>query len=300
METKSIATIAGAAAAGGVLAFAGLSLANASTGASQQAPTSTNPQMAAGQYGGQMRGGPGGMHGTPVTGETLQKVTDAVLAQYPDATVDSAEEEGDGYEAHVTKADGTKVHVTLDSNFAITGEHTGPPMGGGMGGPGGMHGTPVTGETLQKVTDAVLAQYPDATVDSAEEEGDGYEAHVTKADGTKVHVTLDSNFAITGEHTGPPMGMGGKGPHGEKPLKGAKAKKVRAAALQRIKGGTVVRVEKDSDGVYEAHVLTTKGRPVIVEVNKRFKVTGVERLPAMAGHRGAPPAAAPSGTGTGA
>ena len=223
METKSIATIAGAAAAGGVLAFAGLSLANASTGASQQAPTSTNPQMAAGQYGGQMRGGPGGMHGTPVTGETLQKVTDAVLARYPDATVDSAEEEGDGYEAHVTKADGTKVHVTLDSNFAIT-----------------------------------------------------------------------------GEHTGPPMGMGGKGPHGEKPLKGAKAKKVRAAALQRIKGGTVVRVEKDSDGVYEAHVLTTKGRPVIVEVNKRFKVTGVERLPAMAGHRGAPPAAAPSGTGTGA
>ena len=44
MDTKSIATVAGAAAAGGVLAFAGLSLANAATGpATPRSPSAVLP-----------------------------------------------------------------------------------------------------------------------------------------------------------------------------------------------------------------------------------------------------------------
>jgi len=41
----------------------------------------------------------------------------------------------------------------------------------------------------------------------------------------------------------------------------------------------VLRVETDSDGVYEAHLTTTDGQRVTVEVGKDFKVTGLESAP---------------------
>jgi hypothetical protein len=62
-------------------------------------------------------------------------------------------------------------------------------------------------------------------------------------------------------------------------LTGDTATKVRAAALARYPGATVLRVETDSDGVYEAHLTTTDGRRVTVEVDKAFKVTGEEAGP---------------------
>ena len=62
-------------------------------------------------------------------------------------------------------------------------------------------------------------------------------------------------------------------------LTGDTATKVRAAALARYPGATVLRVETDSDGVYEAHLTTTDGRRVTVEVDKAFKVTGEESGP---------------------
>jgi hypothetical protein len=68
--------------------------------------------------------------------------------------------------------------------------------------------------------------------------------------------------------------------HDEQLLTGDTASKVRAAALAKYPGATVLRVETDSDGVYEAHLETTDGQRVTVEVDKAFKVTGEE-----AGHR---------------
>jgi hypothetical protein len=62
-------------------------------------------------------------------------------------------------------------------------------------------------------------------------------------------------------------------------LSGDTASKVRAAALARYPGATVLRVETDSDGVYEAHLTTTDGRRVTVEVDKAFKVSGEESGP---------------------
>ena len=62
-------------------------------------------------------------------------------------------------------------------------------------------------------------------------------------------------------------------------LTGETANKVRAAALARYPGATVLRVETDSDGVYEAHLTTTGGQRVTVEVDKSFKVTGEEAGP---------------------
>ena len=62
-------------------------------------------------------------------------------------------------------------------------------------------------------------------------------------------------------------------------LTGDTASKVRAAALARYSGATVLRVETDSDGVYEAHLTTADGQRVTVEVGKDFKVTGLESAP---------------------
>jgi hypothetical protein len=59
-------------------------------------------------------------------------------------------------------------------------------------------------------------------------------------------------------------------------LTGDTATKVRDAALAKYPGATVQRVETDSDGVYEAHVVTSAGDRVIVQVGKDFTVTGTE------------------------
>jgi uncharacterized membrane protein YkoI len=65
----------------------------------------------------------------------------------------------------------------------------------------------------------------------------------------------------------------------EQLLTGDTATKVRAAALAKYPGATVLRVETDSDGVYEAHLTTTDGKRVTVEVDKASKVTGEESGP---------------------
>lgn len=62
----------------------------------------------------------------------------------------------------------------------------------------------------------------------------------------------------------------------EKLLTGTTSSKVRAAALAKYPGATIQRVESDSDGVYEAHLVTAAGQQVTVEVNKAFAVTGSE------------------------
>lgn len=62
----------------------------------------------------------------------------------------------------------------------------------------------------------------------------------------------------------------------EKLLTGSTADKVRAAALAKYPGATILRVETDSDGVYEAHLTTSAGKRVTVEVGSDFTVTGEE------------------------
>ena len=78
-----------------------------------------------------------------LTGDTATKVEAAVMAKYPEATIERMEKDANGggvYEAHIIKADGTHVVVFLDAGFAVTGEKEcgpdGGPHGGPMGGPG--------------------------------------------------------------------------------------------------------------------------------------------------------------------
>jgi len=64
----------------------------------------------------------------------------------------------------------------------------------------------------------------------------------------------------------------------EELLTGDTLAKVTAAVKARYPDATFQRVETDSDGVYEAHILVD-GKPVTVEVDKRFAITGTESAP---------------------
>lgn len=56
------------------------------------------------------------------------------------------------------------------------------------------------------------------------------------------------------------------------------ATSVRDAALAKVPGATIVRVETDADGhaPYEAHIIKSDGTPATVYVDKSFNVVSVE------------------------
>jgi hypothetical protein len=66
----------------------------------------------------------------------------------------------------------------------------------------------------------------------------------------------------------------------EQALTGDTADRVKAAALAKLPGATILRVETDEGGVYEAHVRKTDGTEAEVHVDKDFAVTSVDTGPA--------------------
>ena len=70
----------------------------------------------------------------------------------------------------------------------------------------------LTGDTKTQVEEAVLAEYPGATIERTETDAGGvYESHIVPADGERLTVLVDEDFAVTGTETG---GRGGRGPGG--------------------------------------------------------------------------------------
>ena len=67
-------------------------------------------------------------------------------------------------------------------------------------------------------------------------------------------------------------------------LTGATAAKVKAAVSVKYPGATFVRIETDSDGVYEAHITKADGSDAIVQLDKTFAITGEDQ--GGGGHRG--------------
>ena len=139
---------------------------------------------------------------------------------------------------------------------------------------------------------AALAKVPGGTVLRVESGGHGrsaYHAHARKSDGTEVVVLVNAAFEATSVETRPAGGRGKGGPghrggaggpgqrSAEKALTGDTAEKVKAAALKKAPGATVLRVETDADhgSPYEAHVRKSDGTEVEVLVNKDFEATAV-------------------------
>ena len=74
------------------------------------------------------------------------------------------------------------------------------------------------------------------------------------------------------------------------PLTGDAADKVKAAALAKVPGGTVLRVESGGHGgsAYHAHVRRSDGTEVTVLVNASFEATSVETGGGRGGRPGGP------------
>jgi hypothetical protein len=90
-----------------------------------------------------------------------------------------------------------------------------------------------------------------------------------------------SSTSSTTTPTAPSWSGGGPGSPGRHPgetaLTGDTAEKVRTAALDKVPGATVLRVETDAEGSpYEAHIRKSDGSIVTVKVDKQFTATDVQ------------------------
>jgi hypothetical protein len=125
---RSTALVGGGVLVGGILA--GTVAAYAATDDRPAATSSAGPERGD-------RGGPGHERGPRgngdpsqprradeelLTGDTATRVTEAVQAEYPDATIQRVETDSEGvYEAHIVTADGEELIVQVGEDFTITG-----------------------------------------------------------------------------------------------------------------------------------------------------------------------------------
>ena len=106
----------------------------------------------------------------------------------------------------------------------------------------------------------------------------------TFANAASTSTTTSQSAAPSGRPPGPGGAPGGRhvGASGqqEQPLTGTTAAKVKEAALAKVSGGTVERVETDVDhgSPYEAHLRKSDGSELEVLVNKDFEVTAVNAM----------------------
>jgi hypothetical protein len=113
--------LAGSTLVGGALGASLIGVASAQTATTEQPAASSTERPAAPDA---TKGGhqANGITETLLTGDDLSKATAAASEAVPGGTVVRAETdaEGDAYEVHMTKADGSEVTVKLDSSFAVT------------------------------------------------------------------------------------------------------------------------------------------------------------------------------------
>jgi hypothetical protein len=138
-------TLTGGALGATIFGTAGAAESTTTTVAdSQQAPVPpTDGQAPPAPPAGQAPQPPRGPHQangiteTPLTGSDYDKAVAAATGAVTDGTVERVETdaEGDAYEVHMTKADGSRVTVKLDESFNVVRTEDGPMGGGPHGGP---------------------------------------------------------------------------------------------------------------------------------------------------------------------
>ena len=117
--------LVGAAVTGGAVGASVVGTAGAQTGSSSSSSASGTTEAARDpSQGGHTANG---ITETLLTGDTATKVTEAAQSAVPGATVDRVENDAEGatYEAHMTKADGSKVTVKVNADFSVAGVEDG-------------------------------------------------------------------------------------------------------------------------------------------------------------------------------
>ena len=140
-----------------------------------------------------------------LSSDVAAKVKAAALDKVPGATVLRTEAGGPystAYHAHIKTSDGTLKVVLVNASFEATAVQADQGRGGrGKGGHGGRgHGeTALTGDTKTKVEAAVKAEYPGATIERTETNGDSaapYESHITTSAGKELEVLVSKDFKV--------------------------------------------------------------------------------------------------------
>jgi hypothetical protein len=106
-------------------------------------------------------------------------------------------------------------------------------------------------------------------------------ASLASADPTSPTSTLAAYGQVAPGQGETPQGNGNTDPSkpmrsDEKLLTGNVAAKVTSAAQAKEPAATIQRVETDSDGVYEAHMVRADGTQIIVQIDKSYAVTNVQ------------------------
>jgi len=114
-------------------------------------------------------------------------------------------------------------------------------------------------------------------------------ASASGGSGSATGFAADAGYGVISGESGqgtPGAGGGGYGNGNTDPSKpmrsdeqlltGDVAAKVTAAAKAKEPTATIERVETDSDGVYEAHMVRTDGTHIIVQMDKSYAVTNVQ------------------------
>jgi hypothetical protein len=96
------------------------------------------------------------------------------------------------------------------------------------------------------------------------------------ADDTSTDSGSGSSTTAPGVPGGPPGDQSQPQRPDEELLTGSTADKVEAAVLAEYPDATILRLETDFGGVYEAHLTTAAGEQITVEVDGDFSVTGTE------------------------
>ncbi|MBB5639838.1 PepSY domain-containing protein [Cryobacterium roopkundense] len=146
----------------------------------------------------------------------------------------------------------------------------------------------LTGDTLERASNAALAEVGPGTVTSAEHTDDGgpeYNLEVRLENGDEVDVELDGSFTVVyvGDldqnnlgATSAPVATASAQPTADQDA--ANRASAEAAALAAVGSGSVTEFDRsdDADHLYEVEVTLPDGRDVDVELDATFRVTKLD------------------------
>jgi uncharacterized membrane protein YkoI len=139
----------------------------------------------------------------PITGEALERASEAALAHTGEGRVTETEldDEESYYEVEVTLDDGSQVDVQLDEQFNVVGDEQEEEDDDEGEDDVDDDSGPITGEALDRASEAALAHTGGGRVTDTEvgDEESYYEVEVTLDDGSQVDVQLDEDFNVVGD-----------------------------------------------------------------------------------------------------
>jgi uncharacterized membrane protein YkoI len=123
-----------------------------------------------------------------------------------------------------------------------------------------------------RAVEATLAEVGEGVVTSFDTERTGYDVEVQLADGRHVDVDLDAGFAVV--RVRPDVE---RDDDDDRVADSVDLSRAYAAAAAEAAGGTVVGIELDDDGGYDADVTLEDGSDVEVHLDDTFDVVRTER-----------------------